>query len=120
MFFEGQVKYNFINGDITAFLRYRYYGEHRITQFAVFDSISFSNAQTFSNSDFDRIRGTLLFLQWPHDYEHRTFALFEIDRISSNQLDKLFTNKFVGTAKLNAQEWSTVEARAKKYSPSRA
>src|SRR5947208_7932970 len=25
-FFEGQVKYNFVNGDITAFLRYRYYG----------------------------------------------------------------------------------------------
>src|SRR6478672_2818871 len=30
-FFEGQVKYNFINGDITAFLRYRYYGERRTT-----------------------------------------------------------------------------------------
>jgi outer membrane biosynthesis protein TonB len=25
-FFEGQLKYNFISGDITAFLRYRYYG----------------------------------------------------------------------------------------------
>src|SRR5687767_3761916 len=24
--FEGQVKYNFIKGDISAFLRYRYYG----------------------------------------------------------------------------------------------
>lgn len=92
VFFEGQVKYNFINGDITAFLRYRYYGENRVTQFAVFDSIEFSNAQTFSNSDFDRVRGTLLFLQWPHDYNHRSFALFEIDRISSNQLDKFFTN----------------------------
>ena len=40
-FFEGQVKYNFINGDITAFLRYRYYGYRRTTQFTVFDSISF-------------------------------------------------------------------------------
>jgi len=92
VFFEGQVKYNFINGDITAFLRYRYYGADRITQFAVFDSISFSNAQSFSNGDFDRVRGTLLFLQWPHDYEHRTFALFEVDRISSNQLEQQFNN----------------------------
>ena len=24
VFFEGQVKYNFVDGDITAFLRYRY------------------------------------------------------------------------------------------------
>ena len=41
VFFEGQVKYNFINGDITAFLRYRYYGYKRTTQFTVFDSIEF-------------------------------------------------------------------------------
>lgn len=34
-------------------------------------------------------------------------------------VDKLFTNKFIGTAKLTSQEWSAVEARAKKYSPSR-
>jgi hypothetical protein len=92
VFFEGQVKYNFVNGDITAFLRYRYYGTFRITQLAVFDSISFSNVQKFSNGDFDRVRGTLLFLQWPHDYEHRSFALFEIDRISSNQIEKQFNN----------------------------
>ncbi|MEA2692358.1 MAG: hypothetical protein QOJ16_1745 [Acidobacteriota bacterium] len=92
VFFEGQVKYNFINGDITAFLRYRYYGLYRITQLAFFDSISFSNVQKFSNGDFDRVRGTLVFLQWPHDYTHRTFALFEVDRISSNQLEKQFNN----------------------------
>lgn len=92
VFFEGQVKYNFINGDITAFLRYRYYGLYRITQIAVFDSISFSNVQKFSNGDFDRVRGTLVFLQWPHDYTHRSFALFEVDRISSNQLEKQFNN----------------------------
>src|SRR6185436_19058310 len=27
--FEGQVKYNFLSGDISAFLRYRYYGYKR-------------------------------------------------------------------------------------------
>jgi hypothetical protein len=92
VFFEGQVKYNFINGDITAFLRYRYYGLYRITQLAVFDSISFSNVQKFSNGDFDRVRGTLLFLQWPRDYTHRTFALFEIDRLSNNDPNNPFNN----------------------------
>jgi hypothetical protein len=33
--------------------------------------------------------------------------------------DKMFTNKFVGSAKLTKDEWSVVETRAKKYSPSR-
>jgi hypothetical protein len=84
-FFEGQVKYNFINGDITAFLRYRYYGYKRTTQFTVFDSISFDRIDQNVTSDFDRVRGTLLLMEWPHDYNRRTFFLTELDRISSNR-----------------------------------
>lgn len=86
VFFEGQVKYNFINGDISAFLRYRYYGYQRTTQFTVFDTIEFQEVQDFS-SDFDRVRGTLLLMQWPHSYHQRTFGLVELDRISSNKED---------------------------------
>ena len=84
-FFEGQVKYNFINGDITAFLRYRYYGYRRTTQFTVFDSISFDRIDQDVTSDFDRVRGTLLLMEWPHSYNSRTFFLTELDRISSNR-----------------------------------
>lgn len=84
VFFEGQVKYNFVDGDISAFLRYRYYGYQRITQFTVFDSIEFQDVQDFS-SDFDRVRGTLLLMQWPHSYVRRTFVLLELDRISTNK-----------------------------------
>lgn len=83
-FFEGQVKYNFVSGDITAFLRYRYYGYRQVTQFTAFDEIEFQEVQDFSN-DFDRTRGILTLLQWPHSYHHRSFALFELDRISSNK-----------------------------------
>lgn len=86
VFFEGQVKYNFIKGDISAFLRYRYYGYKRTTQFTVFDTIGFQEVQNFSN-DFDRVRGSLLLMQWPHSYSQRTFALVELDRISSNRVD---------------------------------
>ncbi|HVG09206.1 MAG TPA: hypothetical protein VNM67_15980 [Thermoanaerobaculia bacterium] len=86
VFFEGQVKYNFIKGDISAFLRYRYYGFQRITQFTVFDAIEFDDVEDFS-SDFDRVRGTLLLLQWPHSYHQRTFVLAELDRISTNKED---------------------------------
>lgn len=86
VFFEGQVKYNFVNGDISAFLRYRYYGYKRTTQFTVFDSIEFQDLQDFS-SDFDRVRGTLLLFQWPLSYHRRTFLLTELDRISTNKPD---------------------------------
>lgn len=84
-FFEGQVKYNFINGDITAFLRYRYYGYRRTTQLTVFDSIEFSRIDQNVTQDFDRVRGTLLLMEWPHDYNNRTFLLTEVDKISSNR-----------------------------------
>jgi len=84
-FFEGQVKYNFIQGDITAFLRYRYYGFKRTTQLTAFDAIDFDDIDQNVTSDFDRVRGLLTLLQWPHSYNHRTFALFEIDRISTNR-----------------------------------
>jgi hypothetical protein len=86
VFFEGQVKYNFVNGDISAFLRYRYYGYRRITQFTVFDEVEFQEVQDFS-SDFNRTRGVLLLYQWPLSYHRRTFLLTELDRISTNNED---------------------------------
>jgi hypothetical protein len=87
VFFEGQVKYNVIEGDITAFLRYRYYGYRRITQITAFDAIEFDEVDEDVSSDFDRVRGLLTLFQWPRDYHHRTFALVELDRISSNRRD---------------------------------
>jgi hypothetical protein len=84
-FFEGQVKYNFINGDITAFLRYRYYSYKRTTQFTVFDAISFARIGQNVTQDFDRVRGTLLLMEWPHSYNMRTFFHAELDRISTNR-----------------------------------
>lgn len=88
VFFEGQVKYNFIEGDITAFLRYRYYGNKRTTQFTVFDSIEFDDIDEDVKSEFDRVRGTLMLFQWPYNYNHRSFFLAELDRISSNRQDE--------------------------------
>jgi hypothetical protein len=84
VFFEGQVKYNFIDGDISAFLRYRYYGLGRTLQFAVFDAIQFPDIEDFTE-DFDRVRGVLLLTEWPYDANHRTFLLGELDRLSNNK-----------------------------------
>jgi len=102
VFFEGQIKYNFINGDITAFLRYKYYSLRRTTQITVFDSISFDRIDQNVTNDFDRVRGTLVLFQWPHSYNNRTSFLAEFDRISTNkptEVDRLLrlgaTNTFI-------------------------
>ncbi|HRC84084.1 MAG TPA: hypothetical protein PK413_00590 [Thermoanaerobaculia bacterium] len=84
VFFEGQVKYDFVDGDITAFLRYRYYGYRRTYQLSVFDSVAFKNLETLS-ADFERVRGGLFLVQWPHDFQHRTYLVGEVDSITSNK-----------------------------------
>jgi len=89
--FEGQVKYNFVKGDITAFLRYRYYGHRTIYQLGVFDAREFEDVEDFDN-DFERVRGILLFTSWPHDYHHRTFLLAEIDHLTSSKEELQFNN----------------------------
>ena len=89
VFAEGQVKYNFVDGDITAFLRYRYYGFARTYQLTVFDEIEFDDLEDFSN-DFERVRGILLLTEWPHSFHRRTFLLTELDRISSNKDEFVF------------------------------
>ena len=39
--FENQINYNFVSGDISAFLRYKYYGRRATSTFSFFDSIEF-------------------------------------------------------------------------------
>jgi hypothetical protein len=98
VFFGGQVMYNFVDGDITAILHYRYYGYRRTYQLAGFDSVEFDDLEDFSD-DFERVRGFLMLAQWPTDYHHRTVLLAEIDRIISNkevlQFDNNKTNTFL-------------------------
>lgn len=92
-YYAGQVRYDFVNGDISAFLRYRYYGFGTVYQIGVFDEIEFENLQKLSN-DFTRTRGSLLLLQWPHNYHSRTYLLAELDRYTSNKEEFRFsTNK---------------------------
>lgn len=96
VFFEGQVKYNVLEGDITAFLRYRYYGYRRTLQFTIFDAVEFDDFEELSD-EFSRVRGALALFQWPHDYNHRTFVLTEIDRIISNKSELRFSNNRTNT-----------------------
>jgi len=96
VFFEGQIKYNFLEGDITAFLRYRYYGFRRTFQLTAFDAVEFDDLEELSD-EFSRVRGLLALIQWPHNYHHRTFLLAELDRIISNKDELQFTNNRTNT-----------------------
>lgn len=95
-FYEGQLRYNFPKGDITAFLRYRYYGFRTIYQIGVFDSLEFEALEKLDN-DFQRVRGSLLLLQWPHSFHHRTSFLLELDRITSNKEEFRFSTNRTNT-----------------------
>ncbi|MEM6455044.1 MAG: hypothetical protein AAF772_08110, partial [Acidobacteriota bacterium] len=89
-FFEGQIKYRFVSGDLSAFLRYRYYGYKRVYEFSVFDTVEFEDLEDFDN-DFERVRGYLGFITWPFDQHHRTFLLAQVDRLSTSKEELRFT-----------------------------
>ncbi len=97
-FFEGQIRYNFFDADISAFLRYRYYGFARSYTVGLFDSIEFENIEELDN-DFERTRGGLLLIEWPQTFHRRSFFLFESDRITSSKEEFRFstnrTNTFI-------------------------
>ena len=79
--FESQINYNFVSGDISAFLRYKYYGRRATSTFSFFDSIEFEELERFSN-DFSRTRGGLYLQRRPINYYNRLYGLFEFDRLT--------------------------------------
>lgn len=95
-FYEGQLRYNFVDGDIRAFVRYRYYGERRIHQLSLFDTVEFEAIEK-GGEDFERVRGGLYLAQWPHGYHRRSFFLAEVDRLTSNKEEFQFTTNRTNT-----------------------
>lgn len=79
--FENQINYNFVSGDISAFLRYKYYGRRATSTFTFFDSIEFEELERLSN-DFSRTRGALYLQRRPINYYNRLFGLLEFDRLT--------------------------------------
>jgi len=78
--FESQIDYRFVNGDISTFLRYKYYARSYTYKIAVFDAINFPGFGT--SGDFERTRGGLVLFEVPHDYDNRYFTLVEDDRLT--------------------------------------
>jgi hypothetical protein len=80
--FESQIDYEFVNGDISTFLRYKYYARNYTYRLGVFDSIDFPDIGATSNNEFERVRGGLLLFGIPKDYDTRYFVLIQNDRLT--------------------------------------
>jgi hypothetical protein len=85
--FESQIDYEFVNGDISTFLRYKYYARNYTYRIGVFDSIEFPDIGQSSQNGFDRVRGALFLVGIPKDYNNRYFALMQDDALTFGDAD---------------------------------
>ena len=90
--FESQINYKFVTGDISTFLRYKYYAQNFTYKIGVFDTISFGAVGSHQD-EFERVRGGLLLLQFPHDYNHRYFTLLQDDRLTFGDVTRVDNRK---------------------------
>jgi hypothetical protein len=86
--FESQIDYEFINGDISTFLRYKYYARNYTYRIGVFDSIEFPDLGSSSDEEFERVRGGLFLVSIPKDYNHRYFFLAQDDQLTFGDLER--------------------------------
>jgi hypothetical protein len=92
--FESQIDYNFVNGDISTFLRYKYYARTFTYRIGVFDEIGFpALGASGSTQDFQRTRGGLLLFELPRDYNHRYYWLVQRDRLTFGQVTNVDDKK---------------------------
>ena len=85
--FESQIDYEFVNGDISTFLRYKYYARNYTYRIGVFDSIEFPDIGQSSENGFDRVRGALFLVGLPKDYNNRYFFLMQDDALTFGDAD---------------------------------
>lgn len=85
--FEGQVNYNFVDGDISTFLRYKYYSRNFTYKLSVFDELEFDELGG-DTREFDRVRGALLLLTYPQDRNRRYTLLQQVDSLAFGDLTR--------------------------------
>jgi len=91
--FESQIDYKFVDGDISTFLRYKYYARNFTYKISVFDSIGFPDITSSQTQEFERVRGGLLLTEFPRDYNHRYFWLLEDDRLTFGDTTRVDNRK---------------------------
>lgn len=80
--FESQIDYSFVDGDISTFLRYKYYARNYTYRIGLFDAIEFPDLASTDDKDFERVRGGLLLVGVPKDYNNRYFFLMQNDQLT--------------------------------------
>ena len=86
--FESQIDYEFVNGDISTFLRYKYYARNYTYRLSVFDSIEFPDLGSDDAQEFERVRGALFLVGVPKDYNNRYFFLLQNDRLTFGDISR--------------------------------
>ncbi|HVS33586.1 MAG TPA: hypothetical protein VMS98_19285 [Thermoanaerobaculia bacterium] len=91
--FETQLEYKFVNGDISTYLRYKYYARNFTYRLGVFDSVEFPEIGENATSEFERVRGGLVLFGFPRDYNRRLFWLTQGDSLSFGDLANVDNDK---------------------------
>ena len=91
--FESQIDYKFVKGDISTFLRYKYYATKFTYRLAIFDQIDFPNLGSHNKQAFERVRGGLLLFEFPRDYNDRYYWLIQDDRLTFGDISNFDDRK---------------------------
>ncbi|HKS21968.1 MAG TPA: hypothetical protein VJZ76_04155 [Thermoanaerobaculia bacterium] len=91
--FESQIDYRFVNGDISTFLRYKYYARTFTYKLSIFDTIEFPDIGSSDSQEFQRVRGGLLLAEVPRNYNNRYFWLLQDDRLTFGDVTKVDNRK---------------------------
>ena len=109
--FESQIDYKFVSGDIATFLRYKYYAHGFTYKIGVFDTIGFGGLGRKTTQDFERVRGGLLLLTFPRDYNNRYFGLLQDDRLTFGDITRVDNSKNNVYAKIGYQYGTEFDER---------
>jgi len=107
--YETQFLYDFVSGDIEAFLRYKYYGSRQSFTLSAFDRVSFAALESLALG-YDRVRGLSAFVRRPVGLYGRFVTLAEVDRFNISQPDQPQQNVDDGQTNLFVKagfQWGT-------------
>jgi len=91
--FESQIDYKFIEGDISTFLRYKYYARSFTYKLSVFDTVQFPDPGSSDEQPFERVRGGLLLFEFPRNYNNRYYWLLQDDRLTFGSINNVDDRK---------------------------
>jgi hypothetical protein len=90
---EAHINYHVESGDVSAFLRYKYYATNFTYRLTVFDALSFPDTGRESTIDYERVRGAALLVTIPRNYSNRFLWLLEGDALTFGDVSDPDSNR---------------------------